>query len=212
MNCKICNSESSILYDRQFDINYYHCKNCDFIFIHPDCLVSKQEELRIYEQHNNSLNNASYVAMLKGFIDRAVTPYSLNTKNILDFGSGPQPILAHLLKEKGYEVDIYDLYYSPEKIYLDRVYDLITITEVIEHLQNPVEILETLYKRLKPSGIMAITTLYHPNDSELFQNWWYRRDKTHISFYSHDTMKYLANKFKMKILLLEPKNLCVLQK
>lgn len=212
MKCHICNKCVNVLYDRQFDINYYHCLNCDFIFIDPDCIVSKQEALRIYEQHNNSLENTGYVEMLRAFISKAITPYNQNTRKILDFGSGPNPVLAQLLKEEGYDVDIYDYYYSPEEIYLDRIYDLITLTEVIEHLQDPVGTLEVLYKRLKPYGIMAITTLYHPKDNELFQKWWYRRDKTHISFFSHDTMKVLAIKFKMKILLLEPKNLCIFQK
>lgn len=212
MNCNICNSNTNLLYDRQFNLNYYHCPNCDLIFIDPEHIVSKQEELRIYELHNNSLANKGYVQMFREFIARAITPYQSNTKTILDFGSGPEPVLAHLLQEEGYDVDIYDIYYAPQKIYHDKIYDLITLTEVIEHLKDPVKTLEMLYKRLKPQGIMAITTLFHPKNNESFQDWWYRRDETHISFYTHTTINVLAEIFEMKVLTLGPKNLCVLQK
>ncbi|EKE02108.1 MAG: 2-polyprenyl-3-methyl-5-hydroxy-6-metoxy-1,4-ben zoquinolmethylase [uncultured bacterium] len=212
MNCRICNNQTITIYDRQFDINYYNCINCDYIFIDPESIVSKEEELRIYQLHHNSLENTGYVNMFKDFADKAIMPYKSSTKSILDFGSGPSPVLAHLLREEGFEVDIYDPYFAPEKVYENKVYDLITSTEVIEHLSNPVETFKILYKHLNPSGIISIMTLYHPQDNEKFQSWWYRRDETHISFYTHNTMKHLAKIFNMEILLLDSKNLCVLQK
>lgn len=212
MNCKICNNKTVIIYDKQFDINYYNCTNCDCIFINPDNIVAKEEELKIYNYHKNTLENAGYVNMFRDFITKTIVPYKSNIKSALDFGSGPEPVLAHLLREEGFEVDIYDPFYSADKVYENKTYDLITSTEVFEHLSEPVKTLETLCKSLNPNGIISIMTLFHLQDSEKFQNWWYRRDCTHIFFYSHDTFKYLAEAFNLKILLLDSKNLCVMQK
>jgi len=150
--------------------------------------------------------------MFKDFINRAIKPYKADAESVLDFGSGPEPVLAHLLGQEGFKVEIYNPYFSPEKVYENRTYDLIASTEVFEHFENPVESFKTLYNCLKAEGIISIMTLYHPQDREKFQNWWYRRDETHISFYSHDTIKYLADVFNMKILLLDSKDLCVMQK
>jgi SAM-dependent methyltransferase len=212
MNCKLCNTITLVLHDRQFNVNYFHCKLCDYIFLNPASIVSKLEELEVYQLHHNTLENTGYVNMFREFINQTILPYKANIKTSLDFGSGPGPVLAYLLKKEGFEVDIYDPYFFPEKVYENRTYDLITSTEVFEHLKDPVETLETLYNCLNPNGIISIMTLYHPQDADTFQEWWYRRDITHISFYSHTTIKYLANLFNMEILFLNAKNQCVLQK
>ncbi len=212
MDCKICNNKTITIYDRQFSVNYYNCVNCDYIFIDPDEIVSEEEELKIYQLHENTLENTGYVDMFKDFISRTIMPYKAYVESVLDFGCGPGPVLAYLLTQEGFNVDKYDPYFFPEKTYENKTYDLITSTEVFEHFENPIKSFRTLYNCLKPEGIISIMTLYHPQDREKFQNWWYRRDKTHISFYSHDTIKYLADVFNMKILLLDSKNLCVMQK
>lgn len=39
-------------------------------------------------------------------------------KSGLDFGSGPSPVLAMIMeRDYGFDMDIYDLFYSPEKPY-----------------------------------------------------------------------------------------------
>jgi SAM-dependent methyltransferase len=212
MNCKICNTPTTPIYDRQFDINYYHCSNCDYIFLNPGNIVSEQEELQLYQIHQNTPDNIGYVKMFKDFINQTILPYKANIKSVLEFGAGPGPVLADLLKENNFDVDVYDPYFFPEKVYQNKTYDLITSTEVFEHLKDPLETLELLYNCLNTGGIISIMTLYHPQDSEIFKGWWYRRESTHISFYSHQTMRHLAKRFGLQILLLTPKNLCVMQK
>jgi SAM-dependent methyltransferase len=212
MNCKLCNNNTFVIYDKQYDLDYYHCIHCDYIFVNPDSIVSEQEELNIYLLHQNTLENDGYVNMFRDYINQTIRPYKSQIKTALDFGSGPGPVLAHLLREENIQVEVYDPYFSPEKVYENKHYDLITSTEVFEHLKCPIKTFEILYNCLKPGGILSIMTLYHPQDTEIFKDWWYRKDITHISFYSHKTMRYLAEAFNMKILLLSPKNLCIMQK
>ena len=145
-------------------------------------------EKRLYCNHNNSFANEGYVRMFRKFIDDFIEPYSGEMKTALDFGSGPGPVLATLLREHGMDVDIYDVYFSPEKSYENKTYDLITCTEVLEHLKDPLPTLRLLVDHLNSQGILAVTTMFHPGVGEEFQNWWYRRDRTHICFYTNRTL------------------------
>ncbi|MFA0697998.1 class I SAM-dependent methyltransferase, partial [Vibrio sp. 10N.222.49.C9] len=58
-------------------------------------------------------------------------------KQGLDFGCGPGPTLSLMMQEAGHDVDLYDLYYYPDTKVLNKRYDFITATEVIEHLYQP---------------------------------------------------------------------------
>ncbi len=126
-------------------------------------------------------------------------------------GAGPGPVLAELLRKEGFQTDIYDKYFAPEKVYLNKKYDLITATEVFEHLKDPLSTLKLLKKHLNANGILAIMTLFHQNDDEHFKQWWYRRDSTHISFYTPKTLQYMADLLGMKIILVDDKNVCVMR-
>ena len=161
-------------------------------------IVLPEKEKQEYLHHNNTPENEGYVAMFKDFIEKCIDPYQDKIKAALDFGCGPGPVLAGLLKEKGFEVDIYDKYFAPEKIFENKKYDLITSTEVLEHLADPLETLKTLKNHLNKNGILAIMTLFHPNNEEGFKKWWYRRDSTHISFYRPKTFEILAKMLEMK--------------
>ncbi len=209
--CKICSHSTSILTDPKSNTSYYSCPFCDFIFIDEMSIPSEDEEERRYRQHNNTLENEGYVSMLRQFINNYISPYQTSIKTSLDFGCGSNPVLAALLKEKGIAVDTYDKFFSKDKVYVNKKYDLITVTEVIEHLKEPVDTFKLLRRHLNENGILAIMTMFHPQDDKQFLDWWYRRDRTHISFYNLKTLKHLAKTFDMKLINHDNKNACVLQ-
>lgn len=210
-SCKICFHDTRIIKDAKSDIQYYCCNSCDFIFIDDNHLLSAVEEVVRYRQHDNSPDNEGYVSMLNDFIKKSVLPYKDSIRSVLDFGCGESPVLAGLLKDEGFEVDIYDKFFFPDEIYLHKTYDLITATEVIEHLNKPLDTFKLLRTLLNKSGLISIMTLFHPQDDEQFIDWWYRRDRTHISFYSKSTIEYIAKNCGMKSLYFDDKNICVLQ-
>ena len=48
-------------------------------------------------------------------------------------------------------------------------------------------------------------------DPKVFENWYYRRDPSHVFFYSKETMEYIAKEiFKMKCIFPEGKFLEIL--
>lgn len=200
MKCKICKNDTLELYDKAQNKSYNICKNCQAIMLEKEFLVDTDIELAQYENHNNSFQSKGYVKMFEDFLDYFWEDVDKKDTNALDFGSGPGPVLAQILTNKGLHVDIYDKFYQPIKIYEDKKYSLITSTEVFEHLQNPLEILTLFKNHLIKGGIIAIMTLFHDNNKENFLNWWYRRDPTHILFYTPKTFEVLAEMCGLKIL------------
>ncbi|MFC3419369.1 class I SAM-dependent methyltransferase [Salinicoccus hispanicus] len=198
--CKVCQSQTTTFHHPVFG-EYHFCPHCEYISKDEHHMVSAEAELKIYDSHNNSTDNTGYVDFLYHFLNDAVFPYVGENKQALDFGSGPVPVLAQLLEQNhNYVVDIYDLFYAPEKVYQGKNYGLITTTEVVEHLAEPMEYFRQFAKLMKPDGVLAVMTLFHPNDMSLFNNWHYIRDRSHVSFYTAKTMHYIAGKAGLKVI------------
>lgn len=134
-----------------------------------------------------------------------------NVKRALDFGCGPGPVLQVLLEKLGYATDIYDPYFYPAQGFLKKRYDLITCTEVLEHLKNPFASIRILEVLLEKGGILAVTTLFHTS-AENFKSWWYRKEPTHITFYSQKTFRWLAERLNLSLEFTDDKSICVLKK
>lgn len=215
--CKICSGSIRTICYQQSGVNYYYCSNCKFLFVDDKKNLPPQQEQDRYLRHTNTLEDTDYVDMLKTFIDKSITSFQPNIKTALDFGSGPGPLLSQLLRDIGYETDIYDFYFAPEKVYIEKTYDLITCTEVLEHVKNPLETMKMLKDHLNPGGIFAVMTLFHPvydlspaeeqlPCEKVFEAWWYRRDPTHISFFRPETFYYIAKSLDLTILMMDQKN------
>ncbi len=194
LECKICGGKTRVIRDQQFNIDYFKCLDCDFIHMEEGKRVSFEEERAVYDLHENSIENEGYINMFRNFIDKAIIPFKSEGRG-LDFGSGPEPVLTQLInRDYDFQMENYDLHYQPEKIYQGKKYDLIVSTEVVEHLVDPMDVFNLIYNHLEEDGIFAFMTILHDNNDDSFKKWWYRRDETHISFYSERTLKEIASK------------------
>ena len=209
MKCKICNNVINTIIDDNLGKVYKICPSCQLIALEKSYFVDEIREKIQYENHNNSFESKGYVEMFENFLDYFWDDLKKDYTDVLDFGSGPGPVLAQILQNRGLHVEIYDKFYQPNKIYENKKYDLITSTEVFEHLENPLVVLFDLKKHLKESGIIAIMTLFHNNNSKDFLNWWYRRDPTHITFYTPKTFKVMAPMCGLEILKCDDKRIVV---
>lgn len=208
ISCKICSKETTS--KEILSETYHFCQNCDFIFLDESDHISEKLEKERYLKHENSLDNEGYVDFLNDFIKKSVLPYKKEVKTILDFGSGPKPVLAELLKNEGFDVTTYDYYFDKNEYYKTKKYDLIVLVEVIEHLKDPLKILKGLKNLLNKNGKIAIRTIFHPQNPDKFKIWWYITDPTHISFFSEKTMNAIAERLGMKTSIIDEKNICVL--
>lgn len=199
--CIICGSNTRKVSHIKLKADYLCCDVCELITMDPQSFVTREEEHNIYDDHQNSIDDPRYVAFFYHFLNNAVFPYDNGGKKGLDFGSGPSPVLAQILERfHGFDMDIYDYFYAAEKVYEHQKYDMVTCTEVVEHLKNPLAYFTLFNELLKPNGTLSIMTSFHKNSDIHFSNWHYARDKTHVSFYTPKTMTYLANKVGLKII------------
>ena len=208
--CKICHGKNlkQIIIAKP-RLLYHACEDCLFIAKDDNDILSESEELKRYQLHENDCSNEGYVNMFKNFIEHAVSPWQSEISTILDFGCGPGPVLAQLLEQENYQVDLYDKFFYQEKNYLQHQYDMICSTEVFEHLADPLATILHLKDHLCKNGKIAIMTRFHNNDHKAFLNWHYRREETHISFFHIETLKRLADASGLKLIYHDNKEIAV---
>ncbi len=177
--------------------SYRHCADCDLIFATPGGILAPDEEKSRYLLHDNSHANEGYVDMLTAFLDKAVLAFA-DRGTALDFGSGPGPVLADLMTERGFAVKTYDPFFSFCPQVLREKFDVVTATEVMEHVTAAHSAWTNLVACLNPGGILAVMTHLHPGLAS-FDGWWYHRDPTHIRFYSHKTLSFISRRYRAPI-------------
>lgn len=214
MKCHICSEECRefTVKRKRWSRRYHSCPRCEYIFMDEADLLSDKEELLRYEDHNNSIEDEGYREYFKRFIEYSMEKTDRGAQ-ILDYGSGPEPVLASVMEEAGFtHVDIYDKYFTDRPLDPGKKYDVITSTEVVEHIYKPMEVFRELAERLKPGGKLIVMTAFHPRNEEEFGRWWYINDPTHIVFYTLKTMEYIGKKAGLAIEKNNNKNIVVFRK
>ena len=209
--CIICGSETREINDPQIKVIHMVCDKCMFIFKDEPFLMKKNDEKTEYNRHENSLENEGYVNIFNDLIDNYIQELNI-TRKVLEFGSGPTPVFKTLLQRKGYEVFDFDPFYNNNQEYLSNKYQLITSTEVAEHFFDPIKEFKHLVSLLEENGYLVIMTRFRNMDEIEFLNWWYRRDRTHVSFYNIETFNYLKDLLNLRIIKQNNKNIIVFQK
>ncbi len=210
MTCIICGNSVRNLNDSQMKVIYDVCEECGFVYKQPKYHISNEKEFEEYSKHNNSFEVKGYVDMFRNLIDEFIKPLDISGKG-LEFGSGPGPVLKELLIQLGFHMFDYDPYFNPNEEYMNHNYELITSTEVIEHLANPKNVFSHLKSLLSKNGYLVLMTNFNTFNDKDFLTWWYRRDKTHISFYRLKTLEYLADLNQLEVVTHNNKNIIVLK-
>lgn len=189
MICPLCSSTEADLYDRDKFRSFYQCKACSLVFVPRSELISPDQEKNRYEAHENNEEDPGYRSYLAKVADSISKNLSTGMKG-LDFGSGRTKLLAELI---GGEIDSYDVFFHPDEGLKLKTYDFIILSEVIEHLREPALEIQNLKKMLNRNGILFVKTKILP--AKDFSSWFYKRDITHVQFFSENSFKFLCEKY-----------------
>ena len=196
-HCPLCHCERAALYQEDARREYWRCLNCALVFVPPRFYLGSKAEKAEYDLHRNAVDDLGYRQFLSRLAMPLLQRLPAGAKG-LDFGCGPASALAHMLRDAGCEVALYDRFYVPRHRVLDAQYDFICATEVVEHLHQPGRELARLWSMLRPEGWLAVMTKL-VKSREAFASWHYKRDLTHVCFFSDTTWKWWAQQFDARL-------------
>lgn len=193
-------------------LDIFECKKCGLVFLSSFEHISDN----FYQESNmHSDKEISIDEVLKSCETDDLRKYRqyeevILNKDILDFGCGCGGFLLKAKKRAksccGIELERkYQEHYKKNHLEVfssildcDKKFDIIFMFHVVEHLINPVKIINDLKKHLKPNGRIiietpnsedALLTLYKNKGFKTFTYW-----GCHVFLYNQNTLGQLANK------------------
>ncbi len=198
MKCPMCFSFASkaMLVNPKDLKRYFDCSSCHLVFLDRSQCLSAEEEKARYLTHNNDIDDPKYQKFVSDITDY-VSDYIPTTALGLDFGAGTGPVIAKVLGEKKYQVNLFDPYFHNDDEVLKLNYDFIISCEVVEHFNYPEKEFRLLNGMLKDKSVLIIKTDVFLEKIN-FATWYYRKDPTHISFYRLQTMHWIKEHYGFK--------------
>ncbi|MEX1153668.1 class I SAM-dependent methyltransferase [Parvibaculum sp.] len=189
-SCPVCCVPSPVPFMEVGPLRYWKCETCEARFLDPAQHPAPDVERAHYLTHENDPADQRY----RAFLSKLATPLLARLapgSSGLDYGCGPGPALAAMLREAGHEMALYDPFFHPDEKALARSYDFIACTETIEHFHRPADEFDRLHNLLRPGGWLGLMTSFQTDDAR-FADWHYRKDPTHVVFYREETFRIVA--------------------
>lgn len=199
MNCPLCEVHLILVPSSDF----LNCPSCNVFLRDKKFWFSHEQEKNHYAQHNNDIHDKGYQNFNKPFV-QLLKKYCKPTDIGLDFGCGPGPVVTKMLSDENFNIKLYDPYFYPNAEVLNKLYDYIFAVEVVEHFNDPLNSFKKLFKLLKDGGYLLIQTEIYRNQ-KVFNDWYYIKDLTHVIIYTEETVRKIAEYFKVQLIFLEGK-------
>jgi SAM-dependent methyltransferase len=192
MPCPLCGGGESERFHVDRRRPFMRCATCRLVFVPEAYRLDRAAERAEYDLHRNRVDDPGY----RRFLSRLAVPLAARLPPGaagLDFGCGPAPALADMLCSRGFAVSLYDSFYFPDRSVLAGPLDFVSATEVVEHLHRPGAEFERIWQLLRPGGWLGVMTKL-VRDRGAFSRWHYKRDPTHVCFFSEDTWRWWAGR------------------
>ncbi|HEX5170239.1 MAG TPA: class I SAM-dependent methyltransferase [Cyclobacteriaceae bacterium] len=228
--CPICDNQSLQLLHQAKDytatwqvFNILKCSNCELLITSPVPLENEIERFyrsESYISHTSRARNLTdqlYLIARKFTLRHKlslVTKYS-STGKLLDYGCGTGDFLRLAEKKKwkayGVEPSSTPIHNSAtivknlSDLNIDG-FDIITLWHVLEHIQNPNEVLQQLRDKINKNGTIFIAV---PNfkslDATYYKEAWAGYDvPRHLWHFSRRSMTRLLNKNNLRVIATKP--------
>ncbi|MCK9401340.1 MAG: glycosyltransferase [Bacteroidales bacterium] len=203
VRCNICSGEAKFLFKsfvlNKYEVDYYKCPICEFI--------QTESPYWLDEAYKNAITDldiglVSRNVIYSNAVEIIILKYFKSGEKFLDYAGG-YGLFVRLMRDKGFNFYREDKYceniftknYDLVDLIGDNKFEIVTAFEVFEHLVNPLEEIKNIFKY---SDSLIFSTELQPHlEIKDIKDWWYFVPETgqHISFYSLNTLKYIALKF-----------------
>lgn len=223
VNCTICGS-SNIRQMLELNSKAYivRCENCGNAFTHPKPNIPDYKSEDFQSRNGDTLK----LTTLDSLPHEIQVSYNLQVQmveRILPKGSavleigGGEGIFLEMLKNRGYLVElvepsvsassraqkrglcVYNDYF--QSMSFDRKYSLICMSHVLEHMENPLDVLNKVKGLLTPNGFILLAQTNFKGFMPLLlkANWYAWLPEQHFTHFSLSGLKYLANELSLSI-------------
>ncbi len=208
----------------RYDIerNVLECKSCGIIYLEPKPIPKDYYECEYRKLYTPVLGKKlsaqqifyTFLPYQKSRIEEIKHILSPEMK-VLDVGCSAGHFLYtvqnHVKECIGIEFNREEFEFARKKLGLNiytkpieqtdipqEYFDLITVFQVLEHMDSPMQFLETIHKYLKPEGFLvieipnvqdALLSLYHIKE---YSDFWFR--EPHVFYYSPRTLSMMLEK------------------
>jgi len=214
IRCPLCGSKTQKNIRKNIGLTVVKC-SCGLYFVNPQPTKifllkwynesfyynPKSKENITRENRNNRVHQKVYEIIVS----------SKNKGNILDIGCGPGSLLDYFDKKKysltGTEYSDIEIKKAKKitqdiykgdflNIHFHKKFDIITMTEVLEHTQKPFDYLKKIYSDLNNNGLIVITV---PNNDWMLMKG-YKNDLTtmHLFYFNKKNMSEFLKKSGFK--------------
>jgi 2-polyprenyl-3-methyl-5-hydroxy-6-metoxy-1,4-benzoquinol methylase len=202
MKSKITGGDTDFLFHskilHKYEVKYYQCKETGFVQTEEPYWLEEAYQSAITKLDVGLVHRNVHLADLTG----KLLLKSFNYKqDFLDYAGG-YGLFTRMMRDKGFNFyhtdrfcqNLFAEYFDLNQPSTVTYFELVTAFEVFEHLANP---LEEIGEILQFSDNVLFTTEIRPNGIASFKEWYYISAETgqHVSFYSLDSLKYLAEYF-----------------
>ncbi len=203
MECKICGNSISFFSAAKilgkYNIYYYKCSHCGFIQTEKPYWLNEAYEDAINDYDVGLVSRNIYLSnMTKVFLNIFFNPDG----RFLDYGGG-YGLYVRLMRDYGYNFNLYEpycenLFAKGFNVVMDECsndsYEVITAFELLEHLEDPLEVLEKIFAN---TDNLLFSTNLVPLSFPKPGDWWYYglEHGQHISFYTLNSLEIIAKRF-----------------
>lgn len=224
--CRLCHAENTNFLFRKGQLVFFRCPHCKLAFMRNT--LNQQQITELYKyyayipQPFNPITEKRYLSLLRRF-----EPFKKNSR-LLDIGCGGGHFIStaqnkgwkaigtdisreaiQICKEKNLKVRCGNI---SELNFQSNYFDIITMFEVMEHLDNPRGTLEQIHKILRPGGLLYITT---PNFNSLTRfilgPKWRAFDIEHIFYFTAVCIMRLLKQIGFSKINVKSNNLSIIE-
>jgi hypothetical protein len=196
--CRLCGAETenylTLPVLGQYDVRYYHCKECDLLQTETPYWLDKAYSSTISALDTGAISRNVFCTRLTILVGRLLRV--ARTLPCLDYGGG-HGVFTRMMRDGGRNFKWCDKY-GPNLFARGFEGDpktphaFVTAFEVFEHLVNVRDELGSLFG--PGHNFVLVGTVLHANQDE---KWWYFVPESgqHVAFYSRRTMQHIGDRF-----------------